>query len=200
MNLSNESTFKTVFVVLWAVNFFTRAYFQMKARGAQRASSKNERNARLGFRMLAIVYLVLILYSLTSWFDFAHLEFSDGLRWGGGLFFLMIYFILFVSCHVILGKHWSPLVEIHQDHVLMTTGPYRFVRHPMYLSFFLSSVGIFVLTANWLLFALYTLSVLFMYVARVGSEEEIMVEKFGDEYRDYMRRTGRLLPKWITNK
>lgn len=195
MNPVNETPFRIGFAVFWVVNVVVRIYFQSKARGAERAFTKNHQRAVLGFRVLAIAYLILILYSLTTWFDFAHLELSVWLRWTLGLVLLMLYLILFASAHLALGKHWSGVVEIHQDHVLVTGGPYRLVRHPMYSAFFLSCLGTLVLTSNWLISGLYASAVLFMYLSRVASEEEMMMEKFGEAYRIYKSQTGRLLPQ-----
>jgi protein-S-isoprenylcysteine O-methyltransferase Ste14 len=195
MDLVDENPFRIGFAVFWVVNLVVRSYFQLKARGAERAFVKNHRRAVVGFRVLAIAYLLLILYPMTTWIDFAHVGLSPVVRWTLGLVLLLSYLVLFASAHLALGKHWSGVVEIHQDHALVTGGPYRLVRHPMYSAFFLSCPGIFVLSCNWLISGLYTVAVLFMYLSRVASEEEMMIERFGESYRAYMNRTGRLLPR-----
>jgi len=194
MDPVNEAPFRLGFAIFWVVNLIVRVYFQARARGTQKAFAKNQQLAVLGFRVLAIDYLVLFLYPLTTWFDFAHIGLSPWLRWTLGMILMMLYLILFASSHLALGKHWSGVVEIHQDHALVTTGPYRLVRHPMYSAFFLYCLGTFVLTSNWLMFVIYSSAVSFMYITRVSSEEEMMIERFGDSYREYMDQTGRLFP------
>jgi protein-S-isoprenylcysteine O-methyltransferase Ste14 len=178
------------------VNFVVRIYFQAKSRGGQRAFVRNQMAAVLGFRILAIVYLLLLIYPLTSWSDFAHVGLPTWVRWTFGVILLVLYLGLFSWSHIALGRHWSGILEIHKDHELVKSGPYRLVRHPMYSTFFLWSFGIAVLSSNWLIFLVYTVAVIFMYLCRVSSEEEMMVEKFGDAYKEYMIQTGRLLPRF----
>lgn len=81
-------------------------------------------------------------------------------------------------------------METREEHELVTGGPYRWVRHPLYAvgsSFF---VSLSLVAANWFM-GLSSLSVL---LVRLPKEEEKLIERFGDEYRQYMKRTGRLLP------
>jgi protein-S-isoprenylcysteine O-methyltransferase Ste14 len=111
---------------------------------------------------------------------------------GGGI--LLVYLSLFSWTHHELGKNWTGLLEIYKDHDLVVTVPYRLVRHPMYSAFFLSGIGVLFLSANWLISGLYLLAVSAMYYDRVLPEEAMMTERFGDAYREYMCRTGRLFP------
>ncbi len=85
-------------------------------------------------------------------------------------------------------------------YALVTNGPYRFIRHPMYAAIFLIGIGISLHSANWIVALAYLLPVTGMYLFRISDEEEMMIEQFGDEYREYMRRTGRLVPKLIALK
>jgi protein-S-isoprenylcysteine O-methyltransferase Ste14 len=81
-----------------------------------------------------------------------------------------------------------------EEHEPVTGGPYRWVRHPLYTvgtSFF---VSLSLLAANWFM-GLASLVVLVMLSIRLPKEEEKLIERFGDEYRSHMKRTGRLLPR-----
>ena len=49
-----------------------------------------------------------------------------------------------------MGEHWSPVAEIQPNHTLVTTSLYRFIRHPIYASIFLSAIGQFMLIGNWI--------------------------------------------------
>jgi len=197
MDQSTEAPFRLAFAVFWGVNFLVRIYFQAGARGGQRAYVRNERGAALGFRVLAVVYMLLLAYPLTGWYDFARAGLPAWVRWTCGVTLLTLYLVLFSWSHVALGRHWSGIVEIHQDHELVRSGPYRLVRHPMYSAFFLSAIGLGVLSSNWFLFLAYAAAVAFMYSRRVASEEEMMVERFGDGYKEYCSKTGRLLPRLL---
>jgi protein-S-isoprenylcysteine O-methyltransferase Ste14 len=92
-----------------------------------------------------------------------------------------------------IGKNITSTVQTREQHELITGGPYRWVRHPLYTvgtSFF---VSLSLLAANWFM-GLASLSVLVMLLIRLPNEEEKLIERFGDEYRAYIERTGRLLP------
>jgi protein-S-isoprenylcysteine O-methyltransferase Ste14 len=103
---------------------------------------------------------------------------------------------LFYVSHRGLGKNWSISLVIRKEHQLVTTGVYRLVRHPMYSSFFLLAVAQALLLPNWFAGAAGLAGVGLMYVARVRQEEQMMLERFGADYRGYMARTKRLVP-WI---
>jgi protein-S-isoprenylcysteine O-methyltransferase Ste14 len=195
MNLADETSFRSAFGTFWLVNFFVRIYFQAKAQNPQKSFTRHEKQARLSFQILAIAYLVMIIYPLSDLLDFAHVDLPSTIRWAVGGPALLFYLFLFGWAHIALGRHWSGLPEIHEDHILVTAGPYRLMRHPMYSAFFLSGIGFFLLSANWFVAAVYLLAVAYMYFNRVAAEEGMMIERFGDPYKEYMIRTGRVLPR-----
>ncbi len=102
---------------------------------------------------------------------------------------------LFWRSHVDLGENWSVTLEIDAQHRLVTRGVYRFVRHPMYTSFFVSGIGQALLLANWIAGPAALVAVALLVGVRVPNEEAMMISVFGDEYRDYMRRTGGVVPR-----
>lgn len=101
---------------------------------------------------------------------------------------------VFRRSHKELGRNWSITLEIRDQHRLINTGPYAFIRHPMYTSFLLMGLGQALLLPNWIagLSGLVGFAVLFF--LRVGKEERMMLENFGPQYRAYMERTKRLIP------
>lgn len=94
-----------------------------------------------------------------------------------------------------LGKNLTDTVVTRKDAFLVTTGPYRWVRHPFYLAFSLAVVADSLATANCFL-ALTGGWLLLLLVLRTKKEEENLVERFGYDYRRYMERTGRFFPAW----
>jgi protein-S-isoprenylcysteine O-methyltransferase Ste14 len=78
---------------------------------------------------------------------------------------------------------------------MVTNGPYRRVRHPMYSGFFMIGAGLSALSGNWRVALLYLGTLLPMYLLRVSAEEHMMIGRFGDAYRQYMAVTGRLCPR-----
>lgn len=101
---------------------------------------------------------------------------------------------LFHRSHADLGENWSKTLEIRENHRLITTGVYRTIRHPMYTAIFLFVIAQALLLPNWLAGPSGLVAFGLMYALRVGPEERMMIEAFGDKYRDYMRRTKRLIP------
>jgi protein-S-isoprenylcysteine O-methyltransferase Ste14 len=101
---------------------------------------------------------------------------------------------LFHRTHKDLGRNWSVTLEVREQHTLVTNGVYGRVRHPMYSAFWLWAVAQALLLPNWIagLAGLVGFGTLFF--LRVGREEALMIETFGDEYRRYMARTARILP------
>ena len=79
---------------------------------------------------------------------------------------------------------------------LVTTGPYRWVRHPMYAAIWLWSLAQGLMLANWLAGWAAVATLAPLYWIRTPREERMMIAQFGDAYRDYMTRTGRLVPRF----
>jgi protein-S-isoprenylcysteine O-methyltransferase len=93
-----------------------------------------------------------------------------------------------------LGKFFTVQVAIASDHKLVEDGPYRLLRHPSYTGSLLMFVGCFLCFENALTLAIVLGSVLAVFVRRIHVEEAALAEAFGDTWRDYAKRTWRLLP------
>ena len=102
---------------------------------------------------------------------------------------------LFRRSHVDLGDSWSVTLELNADHRLVTNGVYRRVRHPMYSSFLVLGVGQALLVPNWIAGLSGLACVLLLIAVRLPREEAMMIEQFGDQYRDYRSRTGAVVPR-----
>jgi protein-S-isoprenylcysteine O-methyltransferase Ste14 len=83
--------------------------------------------------------------------------------------------------------------EMRKDHKLVTSGPYGYIRHPSYLAYFILFFGLFFLLLNPV--ALIPLVAIPGYVRLTTYEEQLLVARFGSEYIEYQKRTGRFLPK-----
>lgn len=96
-----------------------------------------------------------------------------------------------------LGKNLTDTVVTRQNTVLVTHGPYRWVRHPFYLCAALLMAFVTVLTANWLIGGS-NLLVLTLLAIRTPKEEQMLIQRFGDDYRRYMEITGKFIPRfWL---
>jgi protein-S-isoprenylcysteine O-methyltransferase Ste14 len=123
------------------------------------------------------------------------LPFPWWLRWTGVALFAAAD-LLFLQVHRHLGANFYSNLKLRKGHQLITTGPYRLVRHPMYLGLYLNHIGVFLLTANWFIGATWLLGFTLIMVYRLPREESMMLHKFGREYEAYRANTGRFLPAW----
>jgi len=103
---------------------------------------------------------------------------------------------LFRRTHKDLGRNWSATLKLRESHALVTTGIYRSLRHPMYAAFWLWTAAQALLLANWIAGPAGLVAFGFHFFMRVGREEQMLHEKFGEAYRDYAARTNRIIP-WI---
>ncbi|MBI2853034.1 MAG: isoprenylcysteine carboxylmethyltransferase family protein [Chloroflexi bacterium] len=92
-----------------------------------------------------------------------------------------------------LGRNWSFFASVKKDHRLVTRGPYRYVRHPIYSSMMLVFLGSGLLISNYLMLLLTPL-VVFLYFLRARLEERLLAEEF-PEYAQHVRQSGMFLPR-----
>jgi protein-S-isoprenylcysteine O-methyltransferase Ste14 len=107
--------------------------------------------------------------------------------------FAIVGVIVAVWARFTLGSNWSGSVQIKKDHQLITTGPYRFVRHPIYsgvLSLALAQVLSIANVASVMALIILTIS----FYIKLKLEEEYMLSQFPNEYPAYMKRTRRIIP------
>lgn len=146
-------------------------------------------------RAFGILALLPVLAYLVrpSWVEWARVPFPPALRWLAGVVGLAGLPVL-VWIFRTLGPNISPSHSTRRGHRLVTDGPYRFVRHPLYTTGTVLSVALALLTALWWPVAWLVPALLLLHW-RTPREEERLVEAFGDAYRDYRQRTGRYLPR-----
>ena len=101
---------------------------------------------------------------------------------------------LFYRSHADLGTNWSITLEVREGHRLITHGVYRWVRHPMYSALALYSVGQALVIPNWVAGLSNLVAFAVLLALRVGAEERMMAQQFGNEYAAYTARTKRLIP------
>lgn len=143
-------------------------------------------------------FLISMVYVFSSRLDRADYRWSEKTkqRAGGlGAVLMGVAIWIFWRAHRDLGQNWSPTLEIAERQTLVTRGIYQYIRHPMYASQWVWSVGQMLLLQNWIAGPLGFIGFLPMYFLRVPREEQMMLEHFGDEYRDYMSQTGRIFPR-----
>jgi len=180
-------------VVLW---YAIRYPFWRKARKA--AVTRSQRDARetvlLGISSAGLGVLPA-LYVATGVPRFADYPFRPGLAWLGTAAALAAL-AMFRLTHKALGRNWSVSLDVRERHTLVTEGVYGRVRHPMYTAFWLWAVAQALLLPNWIAGPAGLVGFGTLFFLRVGREERMMLDAFGDAYRAYVARTARVIP-WI---
>jgi protein-S-isoprenylcysteine O-methyltransferase Ste14 len=137
-----------------------------------------------------VVFAYLINPACLAWATF---QLPLWLRWLGAAL-LILGVILFTWTLCTLGRNLTDTVVTRKKHTLITTGPYHWVRHPFYTTALLTGIAVSLVAANWLLFVIGCLAFL-LWAVRSRKEEENLITRFGDDYQNYMKRTGRFLPR-----
>lgn len=178
-----------VFVAGWLVN--------ARAAGLSRSTFYAPAEGRL----LALVVRVLIAASLgtalvyivaphsASW---SSVDLPAWLRWSAVAASAPVLVLVFWILGA-LGRNFS--TSLVASETLVTDGPYRLVRHPLYAAFLLLWIVLALLSANWFVGAAGIAGFAIVLVVRTPKEERLLLGLFGDEYRVYMQRTGRIVPR-----
>lgn len=200
--MAGEGTFRIAFWILLGGVLLMRAYFGVQVHRAgerimpDRAAVEREGRAAFVIRLIAFFLLIgwLGLYAVNPiWIQNLFFPLPAWLRWMGfglGLAGLGAW----TWSQVALGSAWSAQLQLREAHHLVTSGPYARIRHPLYTAMWFWSAGLALVTACWVFVALALLVIVGLWL-RVPREEQMLVERFGDEYREYMSRTGRFIPK-----
>lgn len=193
-NRGMEMSFKIATAVLVILYSILRRIYEYQYQGVPHASATQSLRQKVLYGLVTFAWVPIAAYLATPWLDVFGFPLPAWIRIIGEIL-LLASMLLFYVCHRELGRNWSPKLEISEDHRLITSGPYQSVRHPMYTSFFLFGLGLLLATANLMVGGFYLVAMFTLYVERVDEEEALMIEQFGDAYREYMQRTGRLLPR-----
>jgi protein-S-isoprenylcysteine O-methyltransferase Ste14 len=195
--MSTESTFRAVAIANIALCLPIGLYFRIRSQASRERLDRREEGLfiMVGLRLCGVLAWALVAAYLISPESVSRtsLALPAWLRWAGAPLGLLAVPILLFWTFQSLGKNLTDTVVTRREHTLVIHGPYRWVRHPFYLVVFLWGLSMSLLTANWLL-AFLLLTVLTMLAARTRVEEAKLVERFGDEYLAYARRTGKFFP------
>ena len=181
-----------IFLVGFIASVGIRGVFERRTGGIEKTVNRMDARERILLPFVGLGSLLLpILYLFTPWLTFADYRLPILALWCGTAI-LGFALWLFWRSHADLGQNWSRTLELRHGHQLVQHGVYRLVRHPMYASILLWDLAQGLLLQNWLAGWSALVAFAVLYSVRAPREEHMMCEFFGQEYRDYMRRTGRL--------
>ncbi len=196
--MPNDDVFRFILILGAVVVFPIGIYHRLKS---QASGERLNRRAEGIFILVTLrpiglaAGLGLFAYMINpAWMQWSSLPLPTWLRWMGvGLGVPAA--VLMIAVFRTLGTNLTDTVVTRLQHSLVTTGPYRWVRHPFYVSFALAVTANALVTANWFL-ALTGLITFTLIVIRTKTEEEKLIERFGDQYTAYMKNTGRFFPRF----
>ena len=189
-----NSIFKIVYFVEFIVISIIRKKFTKRLTNEKITIDKKTGLDIFFLVINGIGMIIPILYVLTSRLDFANYYLPDWIGWIGSLLFIDAMWILYKS-HADLGRQWTATVGMREGHQLVTSGIYKYIRHPMYAAHILWALAQVMMLHNWIAGYSFIVVMVPFYIYRVTKEEEMLMETFGEEYEKYRNKTGALFPK-----
>ena len=195
----NENIFRISAAVILITGMSISGYFRRKADkvSGERLSRKVDGTPMMNAIRIGglILWLSPFVYLINpAWMAWSKIGLPESIRWAGvvvGVLCVLGIYWLFSS----IGSGITPTSATRKEHKPVTHGIYRYIRHPLYTigSSFILSFGM--MADNWFI-ALFGALAFILMAIRTPKEEANLIEKFGDEYREYMKRTGRFLPRF----
>ncbi len=196
--MSQENIFRLMIFLFMLANFTISGYYRRKADIKDQKTTFAEENQTLlklrnigALLMYGSILAYLIYPPVMRW---AQIPIPSSIRWAAvGVMGLLVpaFYWLFSS----LGSNITPTVSIRKQHELVTTGPYRWIRHPLYSFGTVLIIAIAVAAANWFILGVGVLTFIPL-ALRTPLEEQRLLETFGEKYQEYMQKTNRYFPKF----
>ncbi|MDD4877023.1 MAG: isoprenylcysteine carboxylmethyltransferase family protein [Dehalococcoidales bacterium] len=191
-----ELVSKVILITIYSLFSIIRIEFYRRTRKAGYKTVIEER------KKYSIWLSIFICYTVFTFF--IYILFPQALVWAKvsltfwlrllGALMAVVALLWFIWIHRSLGNNLSLKISIKEEQELVTGGPYRWVRHPMYSAFYLLHLAVFFLTANWFIGVTWLVGLTVIILLRVKREEAMLLAKFGNKYSAYMERTGRFVP------
>lgn len=195
--VTDENPFRIVLIAVAVVQTVISLVYLKRARAGSTILGQREEGILLT-AAVAVCYIAygaaVVAYLLNpAWMAWSAVRLPVQLRWFGTVPVLLGGTLLIWGLEH-LGANLTISISTRQDHALITTGPFRWVRHPLYTAGMVESVGVCLLMANW--FVALSAGLFWAFVVyRTPLEENKLIDRFGDEYEQYMSRVGRFAPK-----
>lgn len=195
--MTSELPFRIAVVVIFLLSLFVALYFRVQAASSGEKITRHDEGLLfaltlrlLGFGLSVSTLVWIISPQSVQW---AAIPLAPAVRWGGAFSGIVCSLLMYWTLHS-LGKNLTDTVVTRSSAKLVTSGPYRWVRHPYYVTAGLLMASVTVLAAN-IMIGIFSLLVLLMLVVRTPKEEQMLIEAFGQSYQDYREATGRFFPR-----
>jgi protein-S-isoprenylcysteine O-methyltransferase Ste14 len=178
--------------------YYLFGIYGRSARGFRkgRAARSHSRPLDIALDMLVFLawHVLPWIYIFSTWLDFADYQLPAWGGWIGVVIFASALALLWKAYHD-LGQNWSPKIDIVEGQTLVTQGVYARIRHPIYAGLWLWAIAQPLLLHNWIAGFALPLCFLILYLVRVPQEEKMLQDQFGEEYLEYIKKTGRIFPR-----
>ena len=181
--------YRTIVGVGWGLFL---AYWWISAIGVKRNVRRRPWRWEVGFRVLVGATIILLARRPGGLAFFRASATIDAIAGITGLILCLAGFALAVWARLYLGRNWGMPMSLKEGHELVTTGPYRYVRHPIYTGMLLAILGSALVTTPGLLVVVVWMGIYCGYSAR--TEERLMLQEFPEQYPEYKRRTKAIIP------
>ena len=196
--MTSENPYRIAVVVVMVLTVAVTAYHRLQAASSgEKISRKDE-----GYLFAAVLrlsglclFIATLAYVISpSSVQWATFPLPIWFRWLGIVTGILCSALMYWTLNS-LGRNLTDTVVTRAEATLITDGPYRWVRHPFYVTAAMLMASVTVLAANWLIGA-GSLLVLGLLAVRTPKEERMLIERFGQQYRDYMANTARFFPRF----
>jgi len=196
----NDTIFRVILPVLLLAFMAHRGYY-VKKHSRPDEETLEQREEDNASKLASFLGLMGFLSTLAfvifpGWLSGTNFLLPIWLRWAG-VPIALTGFVLLQWAQNTLGKSWSDTPRMMKEQALITSGPYRIIRHPIYTAFILILGSTLFISANWLIGLSWIGMTVLESISRIRFEEGLMLEYFGEQYREYMKKTERLFPKLI---
>ena len=189
--------YQLIYCILFSIYSIVRIYFVTIRNKSKNKiiKSKNKTIERIKVSIAGLGMIFIPLISVfTPYLDFFKIEISPFIL-NITIILLILNIYYFFLIHKQLADNWSPILEIKEKQKLIKTGVYKHIRHPMYTQSWIWTLLQGIILTNYFVEICGIIFWGYLYFTRVDQEEQLMIEEFGEEYKEYMKKTGRLIPK-----
>lgn len=192
------TAWRAALIGLFGILLGMRLFFRLRYRRMWRPPVWREEGAVLfllhGTLVLAVWVVTLLAMLYPRWIPWAFFDAPLIVR-GLGLSLSAGGLLLIGWSHVNLGVEFDTTIGASGHQRLVSSGPYRHVRHPLYVAFFLFFVGAGMVAGAWMVSAAGAALFLLLMTVRLRAEERLLLERFGEDYRRYVATTPRFIPR-----
>jgi len=198
--METETIFRIILPIL-IISFAAHRGYYVKYHSKPEEATVKQREEGIVSKLSGLLgmagFISVVVYVINpNWLAFGNLSFPIWIRWTG-LGIALVGFALLQWSQVTLANSWSDTPRMMKEQTLITSGPYHSIRHPIYTAFILILSSTLFISSNWLIGLCWAGMTIMEVVSRIGFEETLMLEYFGEQYREYMKTTGRLFPRLI---